>query len=169
MIDSALIKRVSLSILSFSAAGLVWLSTGEGYVSVASAPVKGDVATYGFGSTGADIHNGDKINPVQALQRELRDVQNTEAGVRACLGDVPLSQNEYDFIVHFSYNIGVSKFCQSTMAKKFKSLDYGGACKEVLRYTYFQGHDCNVDPWKKECGGLVTRRQDEYRHCIGKS
>ena len=37
--------------------------------------VKGDAPTYGFGSTGPDVHNGDRITPPKALERVLKDTQ----------------------------------------------------------------------------------------------
>ena len=62
--------RTGIAALALSAAGLVHISMQEGFVEVAAPPVKGDVPTYGFGTT-EGVKLGDKITPEKALKREL--------------------------------------------------------------------------------------------------
>jgi lysozyme len=78
----------------------------------------------------------------------------------ACLGDVPLYEWEWNAYMSFIYNVGPTAFCQSTLLKKLKQNppDYGGACKELLKWTRAQG---------RVVQGLVTRRQKEYKMCMG--
>ena len=65
---------------------------------------------------------------------------------------VPLTQNQFDALVSFCYNVGQSNLLSSTLLKKLNNKDCKGASNEVLR-------------WNKSCGkvlqGLAKRRKDE--------
>lgn len=162
-------KRIAIASLAFSAAGLVGLAMNESYTSKAIQPVKNDKWTIGLGSTyrddGTPVQKGDTITVPKALQRTLKHVQKDEGIVKQCI-TVELHQHEYDFIIDNAYNFGAEKFCQSTMARKFNERDYEGACKEILRWRFYQGKDCSLPQYKKLCGGLWTRRQAAYKHCM---
>lgn len=149
--------RTAVSALAISGAALVALLTHEGFRGSAYIPVKGDVATIGFGTT-EGVKMGDSIDPVAALNRAHRDVQKFEGAVKACV-KVPLYQYEYDSFLQLSYNIGSRAFCNSTLVKKVNAKDYVGACAEIKRWDKFKG---------KRLAGLTKRREAEYRLCIGK-
>lgn len=158
-------SRNALAALTLSAAALVGLVLQEGYTDHAIIPVKGDVPTLGFGTTdGVEI--GDTTTPPKALERALADLQKFEGALKACV-TVPLHQYEYDALVGFSYNVGSGAFCRSTLVKKLNAGDYPGACREILRWTYFQGKNCAAPENSRLCGGLAKRRQNEYRQCMG--
>jgi len=44
-----------------------------------------------------------------------------------------------------------------------------GACAELLRWRFFQGNDCALPANTRLCGGLATRREVEYRQCVGEA
>ena len=157
--------RRTLAALSLSAAALVGIVLHEGYSDRAIIPVPGDVPTIGFGTT-AGVKLGDTITPPQALARALVDVQQFEGAIKTCV-TVPLTQNEYDAYVSFAYNVGSRAFCQSTLVKKLNLGDFKGACDELLRWRFFQGKDCALPENRRLCGGLVKRREAEYRQCLG--
>ncbi|MDR2014619.1 MAG: lysozyme [Azoarcus sp.] len=157
--------RSAVAVLALSAAALVGIVLHEGYTDRAMIPVKGDVPTIGFGST-EGVKPGDKTTPPEALARALRDAQKFEGALKSCV-TVPLAQHEYDAFVSFSYNIGSSAFCKSTLVRKLNTRDYAGACTELLRWRFFQGKDCAAPENVRLCGGLATRRQAEYRQCLG--
>lgn len=154
-------NRVVLAALALSASAFSALLLHEGWSEIAEPPVKGDVPTYGFGTTtderGKPLKGGEQITPPQAVIRALTDVQKFEGAIKQCV-KVPLAQREYDAYVSLSYNIGSSAFCGSTLVKKLNSQDYDGACAEILRWDKFQG---------KPLRGLTIRRQSEYRQCMG--
>ena len=160
-----MIKRAHISSIALSAAALVVIVMHEGYTDRAVIPVKGDVPTIGFGTTGG-VKMGDTTTPPKALARALTDVQKFEGALKQCV-TVPLSQNEYDAFVGFSYNVGSAAFCRSEIVKKLNAGDYPGACREILRWTYFQGKNCAAPENARLCGGLAKRRQEEYRQCMG--
>lgn len=150
-------KRVPVKSLALSATLLVSLAGYEGYRSNAYEDIVG-VPTIGFGTTeGVEI--GDRIDPIRALVRLQDDADKHARGFSQCLGDVPLAQHEYDAYISWTYNVGISAACGSTLMKKLKAHDYEGACKELLRWKYAGG---------KVVPGLIKRRLKEYSTCIGK-
>ena len=161
---SPVIRR-TVAGLTLSAAALVGIVLHEGYTDRAVIPVKGDVPTIGFGTT-TGVKLGDTTTPPKALARALTDVQQFEGALKQCV-TVPLAQHEYDALVTFSYNVGSRAFCQSTLVRKLNVQDYAGACAELLRWRFFQGKDCALPTNARLCGGLATRREAEYRQCIG--
>lgn len=158
-------SRRTVAALALSAVALVSLVLHEGYTDRAVIPVPGDVPTIGFGTTGG-VQLGDRTTPPQALKRALQDVQKFEGALKSCV-NVPLHQHEYDALVSFSYNVGSGAFCRSTLVKKLNVSDYSGACAELLRWRFFQGRDCALPANTRLCGGLVKRREAEYRLCMG--
>lgn len=157
--------RTIVASLTLSAVGLVGILMPEGYTDRAVVPVKGDLPTIGFGTT-QGVRMGDTTTPTKALARALTDAQKFEGALKQCV-KVPLYQHEYDTYVRFSYNVGSAAFCRSTMVKKLNAEDYSGACKEILRWTYFQGKNCASPENARLCGGLATRRKVEYQQCMG--
>lgn len=149
--------RTAIAALTLSASTLVGIALHESYRDTAYLPTKNDVPTIGFGTT-EGVKMGDKITVERALVKLLADADKYQTAIKGCIGDVPLYQHEFDAYTSLAYNIGTGAFCRSTLVKKLKTLDYAGACKEILR-------------WDKQAGltlrGLTIRRQAEYRQCMG--
>lgn len=152
-------KRTHIAALSLSASALIGIAVHEGYRDTAYIPVKGDVPTIGFGDTHG-VRPGDKTDPVRALIRLGQHTENFQRELRACVGDAPMHQHEWDAIVSWAYNVGTGAACKSTLVRKLQAGDYAGACRELLRWDKFKG---------QALPGLTKRRQDEYRQCIGES
>lgn len=55
-----------------------------------------------------------------------------------------------------AFNIGETRFCSSTVAKRFRAGDYAGACSAILMWDKAGG---------KIVKGLVTRRKAERAMC----
>ena len=157
--------RTAIAGLALSAAALVGIVTQEGYTDRAVVPVKGDVPTLGFGTTGG-VKMGDVTTPPQALARALADVQKYEGAIKRCV-TVPLHQHEYDAYASLAYNIGPTAFCKSSLVKKLNVQDYPGACNEIMRWAYYKGKNCAAPEHARLCGGLAKRREAEYRTCAG--
>ena len=149
--------RVQVAMLSLSAAALVGIAVHEGYSDRAYTPVPGDVPTIGFGDTHG-VKLGDRTDPVRALIKLNQHTQNFQRELRGCIGDVPMHQHEWDAIVSWTYNVGTTAACKSTLVRKLQAGDYPGACRELLRWDKFQG---------KPLPGLTKRRQDEFSTCMG--
>lgn len=162
-------NRVKAALLVLSAAGLIGIAVQEGYQETAAPPIQGDVPTQGFGHTGSDVRPGSKTTPVRALITLHGDVSATERALRLCIGDVPLSQGEWDAFVSLAFNVGAPRVCQSTLVRLLHQTppDYPGACHQILRWTYYQGRNCALPQNARLCGGLVKRRQAEFDTCMG--
>ena len=144
-------QRTKVTLLVLSAAGLVGILVNEGFRQPAYTDTVG-VPTIGFGTT-EGVKMGDRITVEKALIRALTDVSKFEGALKKCV-KVPLSQNEYDAYIDFSYNIGSTAFCNSTLVKKLNREDYAGACAEISR-------------WIKQ-PELIPRRQRERALCEDK-
>ena len=147
--------RVAVASLVVSAAALVGIALNEGYVGTAYKDVVG-IPTIGFGET-KGVVIGQTTTPTRALVQLDKSIDAHARGMASCI-KVPLSQNEYDAYVSFTYNVGVGAFCSSGLAKKLNAGDYEGACKELLKWDKAGG---------KVYPGLTRRRQEEYKKCIG--
>lgn len=80
-----------------------------------------------------------------------RDLAVFERGVERFV-TVPLSQNQFDALVSFSFNVGLGTLQRSTLRQKINRGDYEGAADEFMKYTMAGG---------KVFRGLVIRRTDE--------
>lgn len=154
--------RVAVGSLVLAASTLVSIAVHESYQSdayYATAEEKArGITTIGFGTT-SGVKPGDTITVERALVRLLADANRFEQAVKRC-APVPMHQYEFAAYVSLTYNIGEGAFCRSTLVKKLNAQDYDGACKEILK-------------WDKQAGktlrGLTSRRQAEYRQCVGES
>ena len=151
--------RIIVAALSLSASALVGIAGLEQYRGAAYLPTPQDVPTLGWGATDG-VKLGDSTTPDRALVRLLADSQRHDRELKRCLGDVALHQHEWDAYVSWAYNVGTGAACSSTLVRKLKAGDYPGACRELLRWTKQAG---------RTLGGLVTRRQAEYRMCMGEA
>lgn len=153
--------RLSIAAISLSAAGVVGITSSEGFTSKAIIPTKGDVPTYGHGSThkadGSPVRMGDTITRQQAAELVNKDAGRFAAAIKRCV-TVPLTQGEFDAYVSLTYNIGAGAFCKSTLVKRLNAGDYAGACAEIKRWDKMGG---------KVLRGLTARRDREYRMCVG--
>lgn len=110
----------------------------------------GGVWTLGWGHT-FGVKAGMTCTQDQAdywLEHDLREVEESvNLYVR-----VTLSQEQFDSLVDFAYNVGVNALRTSTLLKKLNAGDYAGASNELLRWD----HDNGV-----QVKGLTVRRQKE--------
>jgi lysozyme len=114
------------------------------------------VWTCGWGSTGPP-HGEHKIDSTTRWSREqcdeafLKDMQQFEKSVRK-LVRVPLTANQYDALVSFTYNCGANALERSTLLKRVNAGDHAGAAKEFHKWNKANG---------KALAGLTRRRASE--------
>jgi lysozyme len=70
-----------------------------------------------------------------------------------------LTQNQFDALLSFAFNVGIGKFENSTLFKKLKAGDIAGAAREFGRWI----HGTDKRGNKIELPGLVTRRAEERK------
>lgn len=116
------------------------------------------VLTIGWGSTGSHVKPGMVITKGQAEELLKQDVSRFEKGIND-LVKVPLTQNQFDALVSFSFNLGLGNLKSSTLLRKLNMSDYSGAAGEFLRWNKAGG---------KVLNGLTRRRQAEKDMFEGK-
>lgn len=115
-------------------------------------------ATVGYGhliKPGEDYTNG--ISEYEATELLKQDIAVSERAVENSIL-VPLSQNQYDALVIFAYNIGAKNFADSTVVKYVNNPEYHNFKYETLESAWMA--------WNKSHGvvnkGLVNRRKAEW-------
>lgn len=111
------------------------------------------VWTCGWGTTGKDIQEGVTFTPWQAEERLIDHL----AGVEDCVNDaveVDITQNQFDALCSFTYNLGCKSLRMSTLLKKLNAGDIKAASEEFPRWNKAGG---------KVLRGLTARRIDEQR------
>jgi len=108
------------------------------------------IATIGWGHTDG-VKMTDTCSQDQADRWLVGDVQ---AAVNACDANAPknLTENQFDALVVFTFNVGVGAEAHSTLLAKLKAGDMAGAADEFLKWDHAGGV---VVP------GLTRRRQAE--------
>lgn len=106
--------------------------------------------TIGYGSTGPHVKPGLVITPQRAEALLQEDLARFEAAVdNAAPG---ASQNQFDAMVAFAFNVGTTAFTKSTLLRKHKAGDFAGARAEFARWNKAGG---------KVLPGLTRRRAAE--------
>lgn len=126
------------------------IKKSEGLRLEAYLPTPNDVPTIGYGHT-KGVKMGQRITAKQAEQFLLEDVAWASDAVNR-LVKVNLTQNQFDALVSFVFNVGATAFAGSTLLRLLNAGDYKGAADQFLR-------------WNKQAGkvlkGLDTRRKEE--------
>lgn len=131
--------------------GIEKIMEWEGYIPHVYNDAAG-LPTIGVGhliQKGEDFSKG--ITHDQAFALLQKDLKRFESAVNN-LVTVPLTQNQYDALVAFAFNIGVGAFKSSTLLKKLNSGDYSAVPEQLMRWTKAGG---------KQVAGLVNRRKNE--------
>ena len=150
------LKRKVVAGITVSAIAIGFIAGKEGFVDHTYTDVAG-VKTIGYGHTGKDVQDGQKITRQAATELLVKDANKHWKQARRYI-KVPLYQHEADAYASFVFNVGVTNFKNSTLLKKLNAGDYAGACGQLKRWTYAGG---------RKVKGLVNRREAEYRMCMG--
>src|SRR5579872_609207 len=113
------------------------IKSWEGCASTTSETCKGDVATLGYGHT-SSVKDGEKLKPRQAEIWLHEDVAYACKVVNDQV-KVALTQNQFDALVDFVFNLGETAFVGSTLLKKLNAGDYIGAAEEFPKWDHFKG------------------------------
>ena len=107
--------------------------------------------TIGYGHTGNDVFRGLIITRTQAELLLKKDVAGAESDVLNQV-KVKITQNQFDALVSWTYNLGGTNLSQSTMLKLLNNGDYDSVPCQMMRWVYAAG---------KRLNGLVKRRKAE--------
>lgn len=110
------------------------------------------VWTIGYGHTNG-VYAGQSISQAQAEAFLQSDMAEFEGAVMSRV-KVPITQNMFDALVSFSFNVGAGALGSSDLLKKLNAGDYTGAANEFGRWVYGGG---------QQLPGLVRRRAAEKK------
>lgn len=96
---------------------------------------------------------GTKITKEQSREYLAKDLARFERAITKAV-QVPVTQNQFDALVSFSFNIGESAFKRSSCLRKLNQKDYAGAADAMLAWNKAGG---------KVLAGLTRRRKEERR------
>jgi lysozyme len=116
----------------------------------------GGVLTYCDGAT-ENAQAGRTYTPAECDAQLDRDLERHAAGIAKCVPMVRLTDGQKVAFVDAAFNIGVSAFCGSSMAREANAGDMVGACDALLLWNRAGG---------REVAGLTKRRQREHELCL---
>ncbi len=94
----------------------------------------GGVWTVGWGHTGKDVIPGQPWTQDQAETAFLADTGGAVEAVNR-FAHVPLTQNQFDALVDFAFNVGVHAFSSSTMLKYLNAGAPVAAATAMLKWN----------------------------------
>lgn len=109
------------------------------------------VWTIGYGSTGPHVTPGKVITEAQANDLLQDDLDRFEKAVTR-LVTVPLTQHQYDALVSFAFNVGISALERSTLLKRVNAKLFDQAKAEFAKWNRAGG---------RPLAGLTRRRAAE--------
>lgn len=121
------------------------------------------VPTIGYGATyypdGKRVTMADKsVSEADATAMLRSMLASYEAGVSRYV-HVPLTQGQFDALVSFAYNVGLSALKDSTLLRLVNARDYAGAAAQFARWNRAGG---------KVLPGLTRRREAERVMFLGR-
>ena len=127
----------------------------EGHSNTPYYPLAGDALTVCYGET-QGVKKTDWFSDKQCLQKLQRKAEALAFRVDA-LVKTDVSTYRRGALISFMYNVGETRFRESTLLRKLNAGDVVGACNELPKWVYFQGRKLN---------GLVARRTTEREYCL---
>lgn len=107
--------------------------------------------TIGYGHVILPGEQFGTITEADAIELLRRDLAIAEAAVRRLI-TVPLTQNQFNALVSFTFNVGEGALEKSTLRRRINQGNWALAKRELLRWVFADG---------KVLAGLVVRREEE--------
>lgn len=126
----------------------------EGWEGIRTRPYYDSVGvlTIGYGHTGPDVHLGQVITEAQADALLSNDLHKFELAVSDIVGTSSTSQQQFDALVSFAFNLGATALAGSTLIYLHRAGQFPQAAAEFPRWDQAGG---------KALSALLERRQGE--------
>lgn len=138
--------------MKINSAGLELIKSFEGCKLEAYKDIVG-VWTVGFGHTGNDVYEKQRISQEEAEELLKDDLCKFEAGVASLL-KVKVSENQFSALVSFAYNLGLGNLKSSLLLRCINKNNVVGAEGEFKKWNHAGG---------KVVEGLTRRREAEAK------
>jgi lysozyme len=135
---------------SYSDAGLALTKSFEG-LRLQAYQDSGGIWTVGYGHTGPELLAGMTISQADADMMLRADLSVAVGCVNRAVTE-EISQNQFDALVDFCFNVGRKNFLLSSLLRKLNQGDFEGAAAQFLIWVNVAG---------KKSEGLVRRRTAE--------
>jgi lysozyme len=149
-------KQIGLAAAGLSAAAILAL---PGIIREEAMPAVGYRDAVGIPTECAGHTEGAVVGRVSTIDRCLTlaaaDADRFDKRIRPCI-KVPISDVTRSAFISFSFNVGSTAFCTSTMARRLNAGDVRGACAQFDKWVYAKG---------RKLPGLVSRRARERAQC----
>ena len=122
--------------MQYSPNGLKLTEQFEGLSLTAYQDVAG-IWTNGYGNT-HNVVPGSTITLEQAQSDLMSNISGAVYVVNKVV-HVPLTQNQFDALVDFVFNLGSGSFQSSTLLRKLNAKDYAGAAAEFPKWNHAGG------------------------------
>ena len=86
------------------------------------------VLTIGYGHTGSDVREGDRLTTYAAEELLLMDLREHERAVRRL--KVAHTQGQFDALVSFAFNVGIGRLNRSALLRTIRN---GGSKAQITR------------------------------------
>lgn len=144
------VRKFVVTALSISVAGVAAIQGSEGVSLTAYNDIIG-IPTICTGHTGPEVRLGQSLTKDQCTKVLEKDLLGAEAAVKACV-KVPVTQDQFDALTSFTFNVGGGALCHSTLVRKLNAGDCKGAAREFPKWSSAGG---------KQVKGLLVRRRRE--------
>lgn len=158
---NVLFKSQNKPVMKLSDNGLEFIKQNEGFVKNIYLDSAG-LPTIGYGHLLTEIEksSGSYKNGITDHQASILLQQDVMIAEKAVLDlvRVPLTQNQFDVLVDFIFNVGIFAFEKSTLLKKLNINEYNAVPAELMKWNKAR------DPKTKalvEVLGLTKRRKKE--------
>jgi lysozyme len=128
-------------------------SAGLPTIGVGHLLTKSELSSGKITLNGVPVKYGNGLTEQQVTALLEQDVQPAAAAVSNGV-KVPLTQNQFDALVSFTFNVGVAAFTSSTLLKLLNQGQYDQVPAQLLRWTRAGGQVIQ---------GLVNRRNNEIK------
>lgn len=117
------------------------------------------IPTSCYGHVGPENTPGRKFTHDECRELLSLDARIAVAAVNRCVA-VPMTDGQAAALVSFTYNVGGTALCRSTLVRLANRGQWDAACAQLERWVYAGG---------KKLKGLARRRAAERAMCEGKS
>lgn len=145
-------RVAAAAVTGVSALALAFTSGNEG-TKYTAYPDIGGVWTICTGHTGPEVHKGLVVPKARCDAWLAQDMELANIAIRRCV-TLPLTKYEVAALQDFTFNVGQTAFCRSTLVAKLNKGDEAGAAAQFYVWTQAGG---SYSP------GIAARREREAK------